>query len=300
MRVTQVTGAMIAGGANVSGFGSNREQLGIDRVFVISLPDETERRQHMADQFRKLPRVRYEFFDAIRVTNRAEYPLDYDSRARRRLFGDDLRPGEVGCYLSHREMWKRCANAPAGEVWCILEDDIVLTEDFAKGIRTLMDHQDKWDVVRLMELIPRRGSWTFAHLDETHILRAYDRPPSGAQGYLLTPAAARKLVALAARIVWPIDEVIDFHWQHKLRLYTLLPAAISLEPSFHSTIGLRAPNRRSKWRKIQRELINGTQGLQRKLFNLQRYGLSRRPAGKPARIDDSINLRQRLQRDSGG
>lgn len=278
MRVinAHITAASNAGGAtNTCAFGQSAP--GFSKVFIVSLPSDIERRRHMRQQFSRFPEIRYEFFDGIRINDRSQYPKDYDSRARRRLFGDDLRPGEVGCYLSHRELWKRCAEAEDGEVWCILEDDIVLLDDFTQRIRILMSHRDKWDVVRLMELIPRRGSWTYAHLDGMHTLRAYDRQPAGTQGYLLTPKAARELLTLARRIVWPIDEVMDFYWEHKLHLYTLFPPAIALEPEFNSTIGFRAPGRRPKWRKLQRELINGTQGLRRRLFNLRRYGLSRAP-----------------------
>ncbi|MCA7085862.1 glycosyltransferase family 25 protein [Cupriavidus sp. DB3] len=277
MRVNEVTAAAIAGGAAAFGAAETNHQLGITRVLIISLQDDSKRREHMRRQFQRFPGIHYEFFDAIRIRERSEYPQDYDTRARRRLFGDDLRPGEVGCYLSHRELWRQCAEAADDEVWCILEDDIVLLDDFPRRIRKLTEHRDKWDVVRLMELIPRRGSWTYTELDREHALRAYDRQPSGMQGYLLKPAAARRLLPHASRIVWPIDETLDLYWEHKLRLYTVTPAAVDLEPSFNSTIGQRSSKRRSKWRKLQREFINGAHGLQRKLFNLRRYGLSRRP-----------------------
>lgn len=115
----------------------------------------------------------------------------------------------------------------------------------------------------------------YAHLDHNLILRAYDRPPSGMQGYLITPRAARRLVAHANRIVWPIDETLDQYWKHGLRLCTALPAAIGIADTFESTIGDRAPRRRPKWRKVQRELINASQALQRRLFNLKHYGFLR-------------------------
>ncbi|WP_269531310.1 glycosyltransferase family 25 protein [Chitinimonas sp. BJYL2] len=244
----------------------------LPRIHILSLADCTERRVHMAEQFaHHAPGIAYEFFDAQRISRREDYPADYDVRARQRLFGDDLRPGEVGCFMSHRALWQACAASPDA-AWCILEDDIVLTPDFVPALRALMAHRQDWDIVRLMTLLPRRGGWCQQALDASYALHAHDRPPSGLQGYLIQPHSAAALAKLAASIVWPIDETVDLYWQHKQRLYTLMPAAIDLAPAFNSTIGQRSSSRRPRWRKWQRELINGWQGLSRKLFNLRHYG----------------------------
>lgn len=244
------------------------------RIVVVSLADAHDRRDHMRAQFSRFPALQYEFFDAIRVGDRAAYPDDYDEHQRRLLFGDDLRPGEVGCFLSHRTLWQRCAES-GDDAWCILEDDIALLDEFEARIRLLMAHREQWDVVRLMELIPRRGSWTHARLDADHVLRAYDRQPSGMQGYLIKPASARRVLEHSDRIVWPVDETLDLYWKHRQRLYTLQPAAIGLEPRFDSTIGVRSAKRRPKWRKVQRQLINGLHGAQRRWYNLRKHGLNR-------------------------
>ena len=228
----------------------------------------------MQRQFDRFPGLKYAFFDAVRIRARSAYPADYDVRARRRLFGDDLRPGEVGCFISHREVWRRCA-ASGDAAWCVLEDDIVLHDHFVDTLSVLMRHAACWDVVRLMQLLRRRGSWVAATLEPGVRLRAYDRQPSGTQGYVLTPAAARRLAAHAARIVWPIDETLDLYWRHGLRLFSAEPDAIGLAADFESTIENRSSRLRPKWRKIQRELINGQHGLQRKIYNWRTFGVRR-------------------------
>lgn len=256
------------------------------RIIVISLQEDQDRRRHIEEQFLRFPSLQYEFFDAIRISSRHEFPQDYDIRRRKFLFGDDLRPGEVGCFLSHREVWRQCAQSD-DEAWCILEDDVQLLDEFEQRVRLLMRHSERWDVVRLMALLQRKGSWIHAHLDAEHALLAYDRQPSGAQGYLLKPSAARRLAEHASRIVWPIDETLDLYWEHKQRLYSLAPAAIAVEASLDSTIGTRSSKRRPKWRKVQRELINGMQGARRRLFNLRRHGLAAWTAPRPEQARDS-------------
>jgi glycosyl transferase family 25 len=247
------------------------EQRAIPTAWIISLVDAEERRQHMRAQFAKFPGIAFEFVDAVRICSREQYPIDYDDRSRKLLFGDDLRPGEVGCFLSHRGLWERCATSN-NSACLILEDDIILLPDFQKRVELLMQHYDQWDIVRLMQLIRRRGSWTHRQIDQVHQLIAYDRQPSGAQGYLLKPSAAARLVKHASKIVWPIDETLDLYWRHGLRLYSLNPPAICIADQFESTIGSRSSDKRPKWRKLQRQLINGAHGLQRKLFNFKTYG----------------------------
>lgn len=241
------------------------------KIWIISLPDAHERRHHMRAQLARFSGLAFEFFDAVRITHRGEYPADYDTRARRLLFGDDLRPGEVGCFLSHRRLWERCAEAKEA-AWVILEDDIILHHDFQRRVDVLMRHAHEWDVVRLMQLLQRRGSWIHQRLDHGHALRAYDRQPSGMQGYLLKPAVARVLRLHASKIVWPIDETLDLYWRHQQRIYSLEPPAIGLASQFESTIGVRSADQRPKWRKLQRQLINGLHGLQRKSYNLKVHG----------------------------
>lgn len=236
------------------------------KIVVVSLIDAEARRQHMREQLSRFPGLAFEFFDAIRVCSRQDFPVDYDYAARRRLFGDDLQPGEVGCFLSHREIWRLCA-ASGDPAWCVLEDDIVLHDHFVDTVSALMRHSERWDVVRLMELLPRRGSWVYAELEPGVALRAYDRQPSGMQGYLLKPRAAKRLAEHAARIIWPIDETMDLYWQHRLRLFSVKPDAIGLAKNFESTIGTRSSRSRPKWRKLQRELINGVHGTRRRIFN---------------------------------
>lgn len=239
-------------------------------IYIVSLSDAVERREHIVRQISKFPHLRWNFFDAIRIKSRSEYPDDYNVASRRFLFGDDLRPGEVGCFLSHRELWRRCAES-SESAWCILEDDIIINDNFEQCIKFLMQHSHEWDVVRLMQLLERKRSRTHITLNEQYILRAYDRQPSGTQGYLIKSIAARKLAEHAADIVWPIDETLDLYWEHRQRLYCVAPSAIGTCPDFDSLIGQRSNKNRPKWRKLQRQLINGLQGIKRMKYRFFNY-----------------------------
>ena len=55
------------------------------------------------------------------------------------------------------------------------------------------------------------------------------------------------------------------YWQHKLRLFSIEPPAIACNPLFASSIGERSSAKRPVYRKIQRELINGLQTIERRV-----------------------------------
>lgn len=93
-------------------------------IFVISLESEVVRRNAMRQQLGSLG-LDYEFFDAIRGAEYFDDPRLYDDASARRLEGRSLRPGEVGCALSHAAVYAEIVKR--GIPWAlILEDDAVL------------------------------------------------------------------------------------------------------------------------------------------------------------------------------
>lgn len=226
----------------------------------------------MRAQFEKFPHLEMEFFDGVRISSRDQYPRGYDARARWRIYGNDLTLGEVGCYLSHQTLWKQCAESDDA-AWLILEDDILLHDEFEDRVRLLMQDAGKWDVVRLMQLVKREGSWLHQALDGNHFLRAYDRQPCGTQGYLIKPAVAKKLAAYAERVIWPIDVCLDRDWEHGQRLFSIEPPAIAADETFDSEIGgHRKSVKRPLWQKLYRDLGNTSDSLRRRLNTLRLYG----------------------------
>ena len=108
-------------------------------IFVISLPSTKERRIYISKQLEKLG-LPFSFFDAVNG-----YDLDvlthknYNGRKRRLSFGRDLTQGELGCLLSHKELYEKICDDDL-ESAIILEDDVILHEDFPKILNSLNQH----------------------------------------------------------------------------------------------------------------------------------------------------------------
>jgi GR25 family glycosyltransferase involved in LPS biosynthesis len=84
------------------------------------------RREALAAQLNELG-VPWSFFDA-RTTPPADIPCD--EALTRRVWGQPLTRGELGCYASHYELWKSVAADDGPAVLLVLEADVWLDPTF--------------------------------------------------------------------------------------------------------------------------------------------------------------------------
>ena len=107
-----------------------------DRIFVVSLRRDTERRTRMTE---RLAGLRFEFFDAVdkKDLDRAQLLRDglYDERRVRRAFrvGRDMPLGHIGCSLSHRALYNEMV-AKGWDRLVVFEDDVVPREPVVANV----------------------------------------------------------------------------------------------------------------------------------------------------------------------
>lgn len=194
------------------------------RAFVISMPRSTDRRSAMQQKLQRSG-LQFEFFDALEGAkiDRAQYPA-----------GRALTNAELGCYLSHVGVWRRIAELPLDGA-LVLEDDVSVVDDIEALCRELARLPVQPDMVRVSSLKPPRGPKIFGLSAGRNLLLARINP-SGLQGYWLTPAGARRLLACWETPTRPIDKVVDRYWQHGLKVLLLDQPAVWETPGFASTI----------------------------------------------------------------
>lgn len=160
------------------------------------------------------------FFDAFELKGSVDTIPGYDAHGRRRRYGWPLSRGEVGCYLSHRAAWLQLVQS-GNETMCVMEDDISLLNGFKAATEELHDTRQHWDMVRLM-WINEREQTEYARLPSGSRLM-WMESPVGTQSYMITRAAARKMLAYTATITHPIDIAFDRNWEHGQRMYVTSP-----------------------------------------------------------------------------
>lgn len=205
------------------------------RFVCISLVRAEARRRRMVEQFSRLG-VKVEFFDALEPDpNEYQNASNYDAAFRARNHGRQLSRGEVGCYRSHMEVWRRLSIQGAAMA-CVIEDDVELNPNLVAQIDSILSGPNVWDVLRLAGVFERRLGRVVATLQDTREIVNFADPPRGTQAYLIRVAAAEILARYCEPIRYPIDDAIDRYWEHNLRIRSVRPWIASEDRSVPSTI----------------------------------------------------------------
>ncbi len=169
-----------------------------------------------------------------------------------------LTPGEVAVYLGHQKMWQAIidSGAPAGLVF---EDDFIFKDPdtIAHVIGQASLGLDRWDLVKLYDIRPRRALAIYR--DHGIDFALYRRPNSSLIAYMLTATCCKKL--LERRFIFrPVDEELRYWFETRLKIVTVVPnpvddASESLEGSLLETDRLRLRSRRNIFRSIYGNFI---------------------------------------------
>lgn len=193
------------------------------QILVISLRRSSDRRIKVEQELQKVS-LPWSFLDAVDGSALATIPVEYHPWKVKCLQGYELTPNEIGCYLSHKESWKRCVaqNIPT----LIFEDDFVLSPEFEGVIQELLRLQDAWDFVRLQglyevpyqELIPVGGAHLAKNLGDA----------VGATAYLLKPSVAKVLIEASSDIYEPVDHFLEHQTKHGLEFLAIRPYPVDI------------------------------------------------------------------------
>ena len=241
-------------------------------VRVISLPDFEFRRQVVEQYLSKID-LPWHFFEATRYVAGS---LEDGDKVE---ISGKLDIGNIGCFLSHRSLWREIKDADV-DYAIILEDDTVLIPslDFRALFRLLRDFDI--EVIRLTTH-QIEAAKTLARLGSLYgFVYRVTRPRYGlgTGGYALTPRAAAKFYDAATRIEVPIDLWLERYRNHHVPIYNLFPpAAIEIRSpsSIHPLIRRPAGFMDYLMSRVHRELTDG----------VDQWRLSRLDNALRARID---------------
>jgi glycosyl transferase family 25 len=185
-----------------------------------------------------------------------------------------LKPGEIGCFLSHREAWSRLV-ACGDELGLVLEDDVRLSQNLPR----VLEIADKLD--RSASILKLDTSGRAVAVD-AHALGSFERhrfvrlhsEHTGTAGYIISREAAAELLALSAAFSEPVDLFMfgkNAVASSSPQILQAVPAVVAQEKRFHavqgtamaSVIRQQAPTRAPVIPKVLRELRRGLRKLAR-------------------------------------
>jgi len=137
-----------------------------------------------------------------------------------------LRPGEIGCFLSHREIWAEIVRRSLSRA-LVIEDDVTLDAGtFARALALGLRHVGALGYVQLQDR-PPRGPARAIDREGPCALTLPRVAPLRTSAQLVSLDAARRLLAASHRIDRPVDSYIQAHWHTGLRPAAIWPSGVS-------------------------------------------------------------------------
>jgi glycosyl transferase family 25 len=174
-------------------------------AYLINLARSPERLAHFSAQAARAG-VRFERLPAF--DGRA---IPADERARMlsaQWQFQPLNPGEVGIFLSQRLAWQRLLDSDDAMA-AVFEDDVLLSPDAGRLLARLAEGGWNADVVKLETTLRPVVLGEPVHaLDAAHSLRPLRSWHGGAAGYVVTRAAAERLLTATWPLADPVDQVL--------------------------------------------------------------------------------------------
>ena len=188
-------------------------------VYVINLKKNDERMKKMDVQLRAL-NIEYERFDAIYGNDitKDEMGSLYNAFAWWCTQGYRIRLGQLGCALSHLELYRKLLMSDK-QCCCIMEDDLEIRPMFPNVLSYIENHIDinSPQVVLLHKHFSDRAPVT----NDIHLVEiAYERC---ADAYVINKKAAASLLEQNFPVKRPCDHWSMFARNGRLRLFQAFP-----------------------------------------------------------------------------
>ena len=178
----------------------------MSKIFVINVNENVTRWKRISNEMRK-QNISCHRFPAIKPTwsTLQDYMSELSPSFLKCLLEShpSYTLGAIGCFLSHRYLWNRCAES--NQIFGIFEDDISFTtEHFRKKTKTIMEGTPDFDLLCFFPNLPSR----FISIDES--IQKPCQPLFTAYAYMIHPSFARKMIPRLSKIHAPFDIQVKF------------------------------------------------------------------------------------------
>ena len=215
-------------------------------AWVINLDKDTERLQRITQQ---LASTGLDWTRMSAVYGRALPPEEQarllDSAAYRRKHGMEPALGELGCYLSHLAVMHALL-ASAHRFALVLEDDVLLTPALLPVLHGLLQHADRWDMVKLSQ-VHSGTPQSVLELAPGHRLAVMLSRCTGSSAYIVNRHAAQAYVDGLLPMSLPYDHVFDQGWTFGLKVRLVTPTPCVHDEQIATTITSAGASRKFAW-----------------------------------------------------
>jgi len=206
------------------------------RIIVINLERANDRRKKILAQFVEIG-LECEFLVAIdgRKISDKERAL-VDNEKRKRITKYPLTDNEIACWLSHKNAMLSLL-ASNEEIVAIIEDDAILSPEFARVIGAIENANLEFDVIDLHRKFKKGEFFVPVHkLVDKFAIGRIGRSHMGAIGYIISRKGAEKFLNYAPKFAHAIDKEMRRYWANGLDIYGLEIPIVFHNDNEHSYI----------------------------------------------------------------
>ena len=202
-------------------------------IYVINMQHDIEKREHMETICRKF-QLNCQFIAAVdgKQLTEKEKKVVYDSQEAIDLTGQELLDGEIGCALSHKKIYQEIVDKKI-PVALILEDDIVLNENFPTLLENIDKFPKNWELVllgyhscRSRSDLPVMNVFHRKKISDCCQLVRLSEVAHGTYGYLITLKGAAKMLNILQKITMPIDHFTGV--DKYVQMYAVSPVVVDI------------------------------------------------------------------------
>ncbi|HIE97261.1 MAG TPA: glycosyltransferase family 25 protein, partial [Fuerstia sp.] len=182
------------------------------RAFVISLERATERFAHAATLLPQLP-LAGEILPAVdgSAMSPDEVAEVYRQGQHQPNYPFELRSGEVGCFLSHRNAWKQIVERKL-DAALVLEDDVCIDQDeFGDVVDFAAKNCPPGAFIQLPVRPLSSNATEFVSGERCRVV-CPQVTPLRTSGQWVSRPAAEKLLAVTEKFDRPVDSFLQMHW----------------------------------------------------------------------------------------
>lgn len=219
----------------------------VSKIFVINLEGSNDRWDASQAQLIDCNYERVEAVNGERLSLEA-FHQHFDKDLNHQQYHKVLTKGEIGCYLSHRKVWKKIVDEKL-DFALVLEDDFVSGESISGLIDEVSQIHQPWDCIKLTEH-PIKRKVIYSEQVVQSALITYNKVPAKTCAQFISYAGAQKLLAASEKFGRPVDVDIQHWWESGLRVFGLKPYPFEINQNVDSDIEHKGQRKKSKTRRI--------------------------------------------------
>lgn len=237
-------------------------------IYVINLATSSARRERISARLNEL-KIPFEIFPAVDGRTHP-HPLfaRYNDKKRQRYRRKKLAGGELGCFASHYLLWQKCLEL--NQPLVVMEDDVNVSDLMSGAIAEAEKLIGSLRYIRLAGTSLHRRPYKVIGKVGHFELIDHIRGPSGTLCYVISPSAAKDLIAHADEWFLAVDDYMDRYWGHGVDCFSLMPFVVTVADSGGSDIIRANKEKEGLAVKLVQELCGRAERLRRLFYRMNR------------------------------